>query len=185
MRLFAAVLPPAEVVDELGVRVDRLPPGEGLRWTGRPGWHLTLAFYGDVPEETVPELRERLARAAARTEAFELALRGSGQFGGRALWAGVHGRTAELKLLADRAEAAGRKCGLPGEHRRYRPHLTLARARTATDLTPYVTALDTFAGSPWTVTELALVRSNLPVSGVPGERPRYEKADAWALGGAR
>ncbi|MFI0241553.1 RNA 2',3'-cyclic phosphodiesterase [Streptomyces sp. NPDC016845] len=185
MRLFAAVLPPAVAMIELGSHVDRLPPGDGLRWAGRPGWHLTLAFYGDVPETTVPELRERLARAAARTEAFDLALRGGGQFGGRTLWTGVHGRTDELRLLADRAEAAGRKAGLPGEHRRYRPHLTLARSRETADLTPYVTALDTFTGTPWTVAELALVRSDLPVSGVPGERPRYEKVEGWALGGAR
>ncbi|GAA2292658.1 RNA 2',3'-cyclic phosphodiesterase [Streptomyces kunmingensis] len=179
------MLPPAPALTELGRAVDGLADRDGLRWTGRPGWHLTLAFYGDVPQETVPELTERLARAARRTEPFELALRGGGQFGGRALWAGVSGETAALKHLADRAEAAGRKCGLPGEHRRYRPHLTLARARTTTDLTPYVTALDTFAGTPWTVARLALVRSNLPVSGVAGERPRYEQVAAPEFPGAR
>ncbi|WP_343245084.1 2'-5' RNA ligase family protein, partial [Streptomyces sp. SID14478] len=59
MRLFAAVLPPQEAVAELGRAVDRLAPADGLRWTGRPGWHLTLAFYGDVPEAGVPELAER------------------------------------------------------------------------------------------------------------------------------
>ncbi|MFJ8821393.1 RNA 2',3'-cyclic phosphodiesterase [Streptomyces sp. NPDC102467] len=186
MRLFAAVLPPAEAIAELGAHVDRLPPGDGLRWTGRDGWHLTLAFYGEVPEETVLELEERLGRAAARTEAFGLALRGGGHFGDRALWAGVRGDVAELKRLAERAEAAGRKAGLPGEHRRYRPHLTLARnSRTDLDLGPYAAALDIFEGTPWTVGELALVRSNLPVSGVPGERPRYEKVAAWELPGAR
>ncbi|MBO1337610.1 RNA 2',3'-cyclic phosphodiesterase [Streptomyces sp. VRA16 Mangrove soil] len=185
MRLFAAVLPPPDAVSELGAAVDRLPADDGLRWTGRPGWHLTLAFYGDVPDETVPELERRLARAAARTEAFTVALRGGGQFGGRALWAGVTGDVPVLRRLAERAEAAGRKAGLPGEHRRYRPHLTLARSRAAYDFEPYVTALDGFAGQPWTVGELALVRSNLPRSDVPGEQPRYEKVGAWALTGAR
>ncbi|MEU6847601.1 RNA 2',3'-cyclic phosphodiesterase [Streptomyces sp. NPDC046716] len=185
MRLFAAVLPPDDVIDELGARVDRLPDGDGLRWTGRSGWHLTLAFYGDVPEATAPDLAERLARAAARTEAFEVGLRGGGHFGGRALWAGVAGETAALRRLAERAEAAGRKAGIDGEHRRYRPHLTLARARDTYDFTPYLAALDDFAGTPWTVGELALVRSNLPRSGVPGERPRYEKVGGWPLAGAR
>ncbi|MEV1020387.1 RNA 2',3'-cyclic phosphodiesterase [Streptomyces sp. NPDC050264] len=186
MRLFAAVLPPAPVLAELGRAVDRLADHDGLRWTGRPGWHLTLAFYGDVPEATVPELTERLARAAARTEAFELALRGGGHFGGRALWAGVRGDVAALGRLAERAEAAGRRAGLPGEHRRYRPHLTLARgSRADLGLGPYAEALVAFESAAWTVDELALVRSNLPVSGVPGERPRYEKVAAWTLPGAR
>ncbi|MEV5607948.1 RNA 2',3'-cyclic phosphodiesterase [Streptomyces sp. NPDC052225] len=185
MRLFAAVLPPPEALAELGRAVDQLGAGGGLRWTERAGWHLTLAFYGDVPDATVPDLEDRLARAAHRTEAFELALRGGGHFGGRALWAGVDGDVAGVKRLAERAEAAGRKAGLPGEHRRYRPHLTLARSRDTADFGTYVTALDGFAGTPWTVGELALVRSNLPVSGVPGERPRYEKVGGWELSGTR
>ncbi|MGY0024803.1 RNA 2',3'-cyclic phosphodiesterase [Streptomyces sp. cg35] len=185
MRLFAAVLPPDPVVAELGRAVDRLAGRDGLRWTGRDGWHLTLAFYGEVPGETVPELARRLARAAARTGEFGLALGGGGHFGGRALWAGVRGDVAVLRRLAERAEAAGTKAGLPGEHRRYRPHLTLARSRRAHDFGPYVAALDGFAGTPWTVRELALVRSHLPTSGVPGEQPRYEKVGCWELTGAR
>lgn len=189
MRLFAAVLPPRDVADELAAEVDalrRLPGADRLRWTGRPGWHLTLAFYGEVGEEAVPELSARLERAARHTGPFPLALRGGGQFGhGRALWAGAAGGTAALRLLADRAEAAGRKAGLDlGEHRRYKAHLTLARSRDAVDTRPYVDSLHAFAGREWTVRELTLVRSDLPRSGVPGEQPRYEPVGRWALGAA-
>ncbi|MFF1394566.1 RNA 2',3'-cyclic phosphodiesterase [Streptomyces sp. NPDC058287] len=185
MRLFAAVLPPDEAMDELGRVVDRLTGSEGaegLRWTGRPGWHFTLAFYGEVPDETVPELSRRLERAAARTAPFPLALRGGGHFGDRALWVGASGDVAALRRLAERAGAAARKAGLDTEdHRHYRPHLTLARGSGAVHLTPYAAALDTFTGEQWTVGELALVRSRLPTSGVRGERPRYEKVGGWPL----
>ncbi|MEU1045994.1 RNA 2',3'-cyclic phosphodiesterase [Streptomyces sp. NPDC005897] len=187
MRLFAAVLPPEDVTaslaDEVAV-LRGLPGADGLRWTGRPGWHLTLAFYGEVDDDVVPDLSARLERAARRTAPFELALRGGGQFGhGRALWAGAEGGLATLRLLADRAESAGRRAGVPmGEHRRYRPHLTLARSRQAWDVRPYVEALAGFTGPTWTVTDLALVRSNLPESGVPGEQPRYEAVARHPLG---
>lgn len=179
MRLFAAVLPPAHAADELAAaveqRVRRMPGADELRWTGRDGWHFTLAFMGEVDDRLVPELGERLARGARRSEAFSLRLRGGGHFGGRALWAGAAGGIAELRRLAERADAAARRTGVPmEEHRAYRPHLTLARTRTDTDLTAYVAALDGFEGSPWEVGELALVRSRLPVAGVPGEQPRYE-----------
>ncbi|MFF8972356.1 RNA 2',3'-cyclic phosphodiesterase [Streptomyces sp. NPDC014995] len=189
MRLFAAVLPPAPVANELAAEVARLrklPGADGLRWTGRPGWHFTLAFYGEVDEDVVPELSARLERAAHRSAPFALALRGGGQFGhGRALWAGAAGEVAALRLLADRAEAAARKAGLDmGEHRRYKAHLTLARSRDAVDARPYVEALAAFAGRTWTVEELVLVRSDLPRSGVPGEQPRYEAVARWTLGGA-
>ena len=190
MRLFAAVLPPEDVVRELAAEVDglrALPGAERLRWTGRPGWHFTLAFYGEVEDELVPELSARLERAAHRTEPFALAVRGGGQFGhGRALWAGAQGDLPALRLLADRAEAAARKAGVPmGDHRRYKAHLTLARSRDAVDVRPYLTPLDAFTSPTWTVRSLALVRSNLPTSGVPGEQPRYEAVARWALGHAR
>ncbi|BBC34214.1 RNA 2',3'-cyclic phosphodiesterase [Streptomyces graminofaciens] len=188
MRLFAAVLPPSEAMDELGSAVGELKGIAGadrLRWTEVAGWHFTLAFYGEVDAELVPELSARLERAAHRTEPFALAVTGGGQFGhGRALWAGADGDLRTLRLLADRAEAAGRKAGVDmGEHRRYTPHLTVARSREAFEARPYVEALHAFAGRTWTVAELVLVRSNLPTSGVAGEQPRYEAVARWPLGG--
>ncbi|MFE5948098.1 RNA 2',3'-cyclic phosphodiesterase [Streptomyces sp. NPDC056480] len=189
MRLFAAVLPPPERLDRLGHVVDRLhrlPGADGLRWTSRPGWHLTLAFMGEVDEEVLPELRVRLARAAHRTPPFALRLHGGGHFGRRALWAGIAGDLDELRLLAERADAAARRAGVPmDEHRRYQAHLTVARARgQEVDLHPFLDELGGFEGARWEVGELALVRSNLPVSGVRGEQPRYEKVDGWPLEGS-
>ncbi|MCL8015131.1 RNA 2',3'-cyclic phosphodiesterase [Streptomyces sp. AS02] len=189
MRLFAAVLPPEDVTRELAAEVAELrglPGADRLRWTGRAGWHFTLAFYGEVDDDLVPDLSARLERAAHRTPSFPLALSGGGQFGhGRALWAGAEGDLATLRLLADRSEAAARKAGVPmGEHRRYKAHLTVARSRSAVDVRPYVATLAEFTSRTWTVAELALVRSNLPKSGVAGEQPRYEAVARWPLGGA-
>ncbi|MEV5933838.1 RNA 2',3'-cyclic phosphodiesterase [Streptomyces sp. NPDC093250] len=189
MRLFAAVLPPEDVIRELAVEVGRLkelPGAEGMRWTGRAGWHFTLAFYGEVDDDLVPELTARLARAAARTGPFPLALSGGGQFGrGRALWTGAEGDLRTMRLLSERTEAAARKAGLPmDEHRRYKAHLTVARSRDAVDVRPYVRALHEFRSRTWTVDELVLVRSNLPTSGTPGEQPRYEAVARQALGAA-
>lgn len=186
MRLFAAVLPPEDVTRELAAEVAglrNLAGADALRWTGVPGWHFTLAFYGEVDEDVVPELSERLERAARRTDPFALAVRGGGQFGhGRALWAGAAGELDVLRLLAERAEAAGRKAGVEmGEHRHYKPHLTVARSREAFEVGPYVEALDAYTSRTWTVAELVLVRSNLPKSGVRGEQPRYEVVARWPL----
>ncbi|MFB7913922.1 RNA 2',3'-cyclic phosphodiesterase [Streptomyces sp. NPDC056061] len=186
LRLFVAVLPPEPAVQELRRAVSALhalPGADRLRWTAVPNWHFTLAFLGNVDEELLPELHTRLARAARRTEPFPLRLHGAGRFGGRALWTGAAGALDTLRLLAERADAAARRSGVPmDEHRRYSPHLTLARSRTETDLRPFAEALGGFEGTSWQVGEVALVRSNLPVSGVSGERPRYEVHASWALG---
>ncbi|MGX1885550.1 RNA 2',3'-cyclic phosphodiesterase [Streptomyces sp. NPDC055287] len=188
MRLFAAVLPPAEAIDELAVAVDplhTLPGAEGLRWTGHDGWHFTLAFLGEVDEDLLPAVEERFGRAAARHDPFSLRIHGGGHFGRRALWAGAAGGLDAMRLLADRADAAARRAGVAmEEHRAYKAHLTIARGRTGfdTDLRPYVHALDAFEGTAWTVGELALVRSNPPAAGVPGAQPRYEPVRIWPLG---
>ncbi|MFI1678952.1 RNA 2',3'-cyclic phosphodiesterase [Streptomyces sp. NPDC020607] len=187
MRLFAAVLPPDSATTELATAahaLTELPGADELRWTARVSWHFTLAFMAEVDDATVPDLTARLERAAHRTAPFSLALRGGGHFGDRALWAGAAGDVAALRLLAARADAAARKAGVPmEEHRHYRPHLTLARTRGEGALGPYADALAAFEGTAWTVRELTLVRSNLPSSGVAGERPRYEVVGRWVLGG--
>ncbi|OAR24124.1 2'-5' RNA ligase [Streptomyces sp. ERV7] len=178
MRLFVAVLPPPPRLAELGVSVDELhalPGADRLRWAGRDDWHLTLAFLGEVDEALLPDLHARLARAAHRTPPFELRLHGGGRFGDKVLWAGVAGAIDALRLLAERSDAAARRAGIPmDEHRRYHPHLTLARSRAGSDLHPYVDALTPFEGTAWQTEELVLVRSRLPVTGVVGEPPRYE-----------
>ncbi|MGW2558337.1 RNA 2',3'-cyclic phosphodiesterase [Streptomyces sp. NPDC001514] len=188
MRLFAAVVPPEEALQELGAAVDRLhtlPDADALRWTGRPGWHFTLAFMGEVDEALLPELRERLGRAAHRSEAFRLRLHEGGHFGRRALWIGAAGGLDAMRMLAERTDAAARRTGVSmDEHRAYHAHLTIARTRENTNLHPYVDALAGFEGRPWTVSELVLFRSNLPRGGITGERqPRYETIEAWPLGG--
>jgi 2'-5' RNA ligase len=177
MRLFAAVVPPETAIDELAAEVQalhQLSTADRLRWTGRDG---------EVPDEVVPELQERLGRAAHRLEPYDLRLARGGHFGGRALWVGAEGGVSTMERLADMASAAARRAGIAmEEHRRYTPHLTIARNRTTVNLRPYVVALANFAGSEWTAGELCLVRSNLPTPGVAGERPRYEMLTAWRLG---
>src|SRR4051812_47578450 len=127
MRLFAAVLPPEPVLAELGARVEALhglPGADTLRWTERTGWHLTLAFYGEVTEDVRPELETRLARAAHRHHPHAVRLAGGGQFSDRALWAGVEGDRTALRRLAGSAAAGARRAGIAtNEDRPYHPHL--------------------------------------------------------------
>jgi len=187
MRLFAAVLPPEPALTELGAYVDalhRLPGADTLRWTERTGWHLTLAFYGEVTDDVRPELDTRLARAAHRHHPHEVRLAGGGRFSDRALWTGVDGDHTALRRLADSVDAGARRAGIAmDEHRPYHPHLTVARNRTATRLAPFAEGLTGFTGRDWTVRELSLVRSHPPAPGVPGAQPRYEVVAAWPLGG--
>jgi 2'-5' RNA ligase len=182
MRLFVALVPPAEARAELAAAIRELPTPPRLRWTRPEQWHLTLAFLAEVDNSSCGQLVERLGRVARRHAPPELALGGAGRFGGRVLWTRVDGDRVALRRLVDAVRAAVRRCGLPTERRPYRPHLTLARGGTpAPDLAPLVASLRDFNGSTWTASELHLVRSRLGAG--PDGTARHEDVAAWPLTG--
>jgi 2'-5' RNA ligase len=134
--LFAAVWPPEDVLDHLDLAlgaVRRTLPGDGtgpVRWSARETWHLTCAFYGDVPDGRVAELTGALGRVAASSAPYRLRLRGAGVFSHRTLWVGVGGDTAAQQALAHAAVAAGERVGArPDDRPRERAHLTIGRVR--------------------------------------------------------
>lgn len=144
MRLFAALRPPVEVLEHLQAAVDAvLPPWTGagpppLRWTDPEQRHVTLAFYGEVPDGAVDELAAELAAAADEAGPLELQLSGAGVFSGTALWIGVRdadrpgapdatGPHGGLLELMARCETAGEGISMLEPRDRRRAHLTLAR----------------------------------------------------------
>jgi 2'-5' RNA ligase len=117
VRLFAAVPLSDAIRDRLAVHVAALRADagdQGIRWVPAEQWHLTLAFYGEVPAAAAGRLADRLARVAGRTPPLLLLLGAGLTFGGRSrgqvLALRVGGATPEstvaLGRLADRCRAA-------------------------------------------------------------------------------
>jgi len=186
MRLFVAIAPPPAVLDEVEAVVAPLRPAwPSLRWTGREAWHVTLAFLGEVGEDTERALGPRLERAVQRYPCLSLSFGAAGAFPAprraRVLWTGIHGDRRALEALARSVAAGARRAGAPppDEGRGFRPHLTLARCRAPADVAPLVEALAGYAGAPWTAGEIHLIRSHLPTEA--GAQPRYEVAGTWRL----
>ena len=186
MRLFVAVAPPPEALDELAAATAPLRGAwPQLRWADRRTWHLTLAFLGEVDEPAAGRLAPRLERAAHRHPALTLAVAGAGAFArparARVLWAGIGGDRGALSRLAGSVAAGCRRAGAPppDERRGFAPHITLAHCRAVTDVRALVESLSGYAGTPWPVSEIQLVRSFL------GPRPRHEVIGSWPLRGAR
>ncbi|MFJ1864789.1 RNA 2',3'-cyclic phosphodiesterase [Streptomyces sp. NPDC088097] len=164
VRVFIALAPPDDAKEELE-RV--LRPAYGahprMRWNRVEDWHVTLAFLGELPVETVPPLRTPLADLAASRPPVRLALRGGGHFDERVVWTGIDGDVEGLHLLASEVRTVVKECGVPFEGRPLRPHLTLARARRGDTSSAVDTAagLAAFAGRPWEAARLHLVGSNI------------------------
>jgi 2'-5' RNA ligase len=123
VRLFAAVWPPDSVLAALAGT--SLPPASGLRWTPPERWHVTLAFYGEVPTHEVSDLTAALADGVGAVRTAPVAYLGDRtcRLGHHVLAAPVAG----LDALAAPVMRATRRW--IGDDRRFRGHLTLARAR--------------------------------------------------------
>jgi 2'-5' RNA ligase len=185
MRLFVAVEPPDGALAELDDAVAPLrAAAPELRWTGRASWHLTLAFLGEVDETVLPGLATRLERAAHRHPPQRLAIAGGGAFPAarraQVLWAGFTADDKALAGLADSVAAGARRAGAPppGQHNKFRAHVTLARCRVPSDVSTLTLALAGFTSTAWTANSVHLIRSYL--SSGP---PRYEKLGSWPLQG--
>ena len=180
LRLFAAILIPPDVVAHLDAAV--APHRDDvLRWTASESWHLTLAFYGQVEDTRVADLKSQLTHTAKRYLTLSLTLTGSGQFSRRALWIGCEGDIAPMRALARSAAAAGRRVGASTDESRFRAHLTLAMAAMPTDLRPYVSTFRTYRGPSWTAGAVALVQSHLGAG--ENRRARYETLSTHQLSG--
>jgi 2'-5' RNA ligase len=180
VRLFAAIVIPPDVAAHLDAAVAP-QRDEVLRWTAPDSWHLTLAFYGEVDDTRVSDLRARLTRAAKRCSRLALTLAGAGQFGRRALWIGCEGDLVPLRTLARSAAAAGQRVGAAANQTRFKAHLTVARAREPIDLRLYVCSLGSYQGSTWTADAMALVRSHLGAG--ENRHARYETVSIHQLSG--
>jgi 2'-5' RNA ligase len=186
-RLFAAVLPSSEASAELARLLSPLwaaAPQAGLRWLSGESLHVTLQFFGSVPEARVSALSAGCARAAASSGPFELRLAGAGAFPSlrraRVVWLGVGQGASELtQLSAAVGSARPLSCAAASAAEQvFTPHLSVARLSTPLDAAPLVAALRS-VGVSMQVRQLALLRSRLG-----GAAARYEVIERFELAAA-
>ena len=161
-RLFLAVFPPVEVMDLLG-GLER-PEVDGLRWTKREQWHITLRFLGEAETEEVEDSLRGFHWLASAVRLGPASKR----LGSRALVLPAAG----LNELAAEVQARTGSVGNPPDRRRFTGHLTLARARKPI---PNTVARQPFAAE-FRAAQFWLVESELHPEGA-----RYNRLTAWEL----
>jgi RNA 2',3'-cyclic 3'-phosphodiesterase len=157
-------------------------PVQAMRWAEPDGWHVTLAFLGDVDPSDIAAVSETLRGVAGAHQPTEV---GTGRLGAfprsssaRVLWYGVADPDGALARLAGALAAALR---VPSEEP-FRPHVTLARARRrAVDLRGWIErASESAPAGRMAVESINLMRSHL--GGGPAE---YEALATVPLRGER
>ena len=140
-----------------------------VRWSAPETIHLTLRFFGDVPEESLEKITEVVLSVGRSFAPFQADLKGVGAFPSptraRVIWLGVTGAPSLSQLHAALDEALG-QAGWTGEERSFSPHLTLGRARERLALQPHL--LERYRDAdcgPLPVEQLVLYESRLRPTG--------------------
>jgi len=165
VRLFIAIELPTELKKEL----ERLRTHiQGARWVPTEQLHLTLAFLGEVDEETAGKLIAQLAMV--RTASFRLSFSGIGCFPDRqrprVVWIGVKTAPNLLKLAAAVRQSV-LAAGIFLDERPFSPHLTLARLKlpAGAELGVFLERHCKVTLDPFSVSQFTLFQSRLTQQG--------------------
>ena len=165
-RLFTAI----EIPHEIALSLTALRGGiQGARWIDPENYHITLRFIGDVDDDVADEVAEILQRVRRRP--FTMTLTGIDVFGGKkphSLWAGVSG-SPELGALQAEHERLLQRIGLSPEHRKFTPHVTVARLRgvPGSAVAGYMSNRGLFRTAPFPVDRFVLYSSRASQGGGP------------------
>lgn len=174
-------------IEEITEKIKPLAPN--LKWVSREALHLTLKFCGNISQPTVDmisrELKERLD--TSRIDPFTLKLSGIGGFPNlkrpRVLWLGISGDLSplfKLQLMVEKVCSSFK--GVHKDEKSFSPHLTLARVKKPSDVTP--TLIDFIANMKvrdisWPVEIFTFMKSDLTPRGAI-----YTPLVRYKLGGA-
>jgi 2'-5' RNA ligase len=162
-RLFIALWPPEDVVEELTFL--RRKDQRGVRFVRPENWHITLRFLGEADPDEVIEAFSSISLAPCRARlgpAVDV-------ISERALVIPVDGVDALAEAVTQRTSRIGKPAG-----KRFVGHLTIARVKPDVAMPP---ALGTLVSAEFDADEIALVQSRLDPQGA-----RYETIETWPVG---
>ena len=162
-----------------------------VHWSRLETLHLTLRYFGDLPEETLEKIGGIMLSIGLSHAPFVAALRGIGVFPepqrARVFWLGIHDQGGLAALYAD-LERRLPEIGIPREVRPFTPHLTLGRHRgRGLPVGPVLKRYQEEVGEPLTIDQIVLFESRLQPSGalhLPRRRVVLEGGGAGATGPA-
>lgn len=167
------------------------PKWPSPNWVVPEKLHLTLKFFGELPDVQFPLLAAALNETTIDSP-IRLYAEGIEFFPPhgrvRVIAAAIGGDLSRLELLHERIESVCAGAGFPVEGRSFRPHVTLARCRQMLPSQARSAGpawQHRFPGPGWSVGEIVLMESRLKASGseyVPVARiGRGNKAQGFEL----
>jgi 2'-5' RNA ligase len=132
-RIFTAIPLTDDVREHVaGVERELSTALDGVRWVTAENLHVTLRFMGECTAGKAEELQIWMRKAALHLPS-NLVVGGVGGFpsqaSARVIWVGAKDTTSDIEKVYNILDKGAEKCGFGREGRKYRPHITLGRAR--------------------------------------------------------
>lgn len=181
-RLFAAIVPPPDVIADLERFLEPRHDHPDWRWTLPETWHITLAFMGEVDDHHADRVADALTEVSPRPLSVQI---GGGLVFPNAARARLLGLEAHsdpvegLDQLAATVRGACAHAGAAVDGETFRAHVTLGRCNQPQQAGRWLELLDTWRSRPWVARDFVLVESHLG-EGQRG-RPRHEQLASFPL----
>jgi 2'-5' RNA ligase len=173
IRSFLAVDLPDTLRPQLAlVQGELKKSGADVRWVAVGNIHLTLKFFGNLPDPEIGPITQAAREVAASQAPFELQVTNAGAFPStkspRVIWLGLGGDLIPLAQMYHQLEKAFAALGHLPEGRAFNPHLTLGRVKSPANrhrLAQMLEKLPPLNWPPFQVNEIILFRSTLTPQG--------------------
>jgi len=173
IRCFLAVDLPDTLRPQLALVQGELKKSHAdVRWVQVGNIHLTLKFFGNLPDAEIDPLAQAAREAVASQAPFQLQVTQAGAFPNlkspRVIWVGLGGDVIPLAQMYHQLEKAFAALGHLPEGRPFNPHLTLGRVKSPSNRHRLALALEKLAPLNWPpfqVNEIILFKSTLTPQG--------------------
>ncbi|MFH1595005.1 MAG: RNA 2',3'-cyclic phosphodiesterase [Pseudomonadota bacterium] len=173
IRAFLAIDLPDSLRPQLALVQGELKRSEAdVRWVPVGNIHLTLKFFGNLPEAEVDPLAQAAREVGQQQAPFQLQVTEAGAFPSpkspRVIWLGLGGDLIPLAQMYHRLEKAFAALGHLPEGRAFNPHLTLGRVKSPAGrhkLAQILERMPPLDWPPFKVSEVILFKSTLTPQG--------------------
>ena len=145
--------------------------GSNLKIVEPQNIHITLKFLGDTDEKLIGEIEQIIKESVKETPSFDIKLIGTGVFPNpgyiKIVWIGIQDNGI-IREIANRIDEQTHKLGFERDKRRFSPHLTIARVKSAKNKDRLIQVLNQYSDTEFInfkVESIKLKKSELTPKG--------------------
>jgi 2'-5' RNA ligase len=145
--------------------------GANVKLVEPKNMHLTLKFLGDTNEVLIDEIEKTMKESVKGIKPFNIQLKGTGVFPNqnyiKVIWIGIQ-NGKQIISIAEKIDEKISKLGFEKEKRRFSPHLTIGRVRSAKNKDKLLQVIKKYGDVEFTdlkVEFLKLIKSDLTPKG--------------------